>query len=288
MGQFLTPQEVADLLKIKKNTVYEMVKRGEIKGVKVGKQLRIDADVLQASLSPSGAEEDPVILCGQDMLLDTLCDCLGEAPYNIKAYRSKQGSYNGLFALYQRQVHMATAHLWDGQSDTYNLPYIHWMLPGTDADVYHLVRRQQGFYVPEGNPKGVTGWEDLKRKDLIFVNREPGCGVRVLVDEKLRKMGIDPKDVRGYTKEEGSHLTVACAVAEGEGDYGVGIEKIAAAMDNIDFIPLQTENYDLVIRREDRDKPFAKAAVEIIRSEAFREKVRHMGGYDVSLMGQEA
>ena len=47
MGQFLTPQEVADLLKIKKNTVYEMVKRGEIKGVKVGKQLRIDADVLQ-------------------------------------------------------------------------------------------------------------------------------------------------------------------------------------------------------------------------------------------------
>ena len=288
MGQLLTPRQVADILKVKKNTVYEMIKRGEIKGVKVGKQIRVDADALNAYLEPSGVQDDPVILCGQDMLLDTLCDCLGEEPYRIKAYRSKQGSYNGLFALYQRQVHMATAHLWDGLSDSYNLPYIRWMLPGTDADVYHLVRRKQGFYVPAGNPKGLSGWEDFRRKDLCFINREPGCGVRVLVDEKLRKMGIFPKDVRGYGREESSHLSVACAVSEGKGDYGVGIEKIAASMEDMDFIPLQTETYDLVIRREDADKPFARAAVAIIRSEAFKEKVRHMGGYDVSIMGQEA
>ena len=37
----LTPQEVADLLKIKKTTVYEMIKRGDIPATKLGKQLRI-------------------------------------------------------------------------------------------------------------------------------------------------------------------------------------------------------------------------------------------------------
>jgi excisionase family DNA binding protein len=38
----LTPLEVAEILKISKNTVYELVKRGELKGYKVGKKVRID------------------------------------------------------------------------------------------------------------------------------------------------------------------------------------------------------------------------------------------------------
>ena len=29
--KFLSPQDVADLLQIKKNTVYEMIKRGELR-----------------------------------------------------------------------------------------------------------------------------------------------------------------------------------------------------------------------------------------------------------------
>ena len=38
----LTALEVAELLKITKNTVYELVKRGELPAYKVGKKLRID------------------------------------------------------------------------------------------------------------------------------------------------------------------------------------------------------------------------------------------------------
>ncbi|OAA86908.1 Helix-turn-helix domain protein [Clostridium ljungdahlii] len=37
----LTPQEVADMLKIAKNTVYELIKRGELNGYKVGKKLEL-------------------------------------------------------------------------------------------------------------------------------------------------------------------------------------------------------------------------------------------------------
>ena len=48
MSQLLTPQEVADILKVKKNTVYEMIKRGDIHGFKIGKQLRIDAKEIEA------------------------------------------------------------------------------------------------------------------------------------------------------------------------------------------------------------------------------------------------
>ena len=38
----LNAMEVAELLNITKNTVYELVKRGEIPAYKVGKKLRID------------------------------------------------------------------------------------------------------------------------------------------------------------------------------------------------------------------------------------------------------
>ena len=40
----LTPLEVAEILKITKNTVYELVKRGEIPAYKVGRKLRIDKE----------------------------------------------------------------------------------------------------------------------------------------------------------------------------------------------------------------------------------------------------
>ena len=43
----LTPIEVAEILKITKNTVYELVKRGEIPAYKVGRKLRIDKEDVQ-------------------------------------------------------------------------------------------------------------------------------------------------------------------------------------------------------------------------------------------------
>ena len=38
----LTPQEVAEMLKISKSTVYELIKKNSINSYKVGKKLRID------------------------------------------------------------------------------------------------------------------------------------------------------------------------------------------------------------------------------------------------------
>ena len=46
--KLLTAKEAAEILKVKKNTVYDMIKRGDLKASKLGKQLRIrqeDLDV---------------------------------------------------------------------------------------------------------------------------------------------------------------------------------------------------------------------------------------------------
>ena len=325
--KLLTAKEAAEILKVRKNTVYDMIKRGDLKASKLGKQLRIRQGDLefyiqygsQAKVYQEGNSEqknniekveferntqnrteknvmanpgfgqagmcDQIIICGQDMVLDLLANrlnqCIGE-----NVFRSYKGSYNALYAMYQGEVNVATAHLWHGKTNSYNIPYISSMLPGTDLVVLHLLKRKQGFYVQKGNPKNIQSFEDLKRSDITIVNREPGSGVRVLIDEKLRQAGIPTQEVNGYQDIVSSHLEAAAAVNRGDADVAVGSEKHSLSVPGIDFLFIQEESYDMVIRKEDfLKKPYQKM-IEIIRSSEYQKEVAGLGGYNVENMGK--
>ncbi len=307
----LTPQEVADRLKIAKNTVYELIKRGELNAYRVGKKVRVDVKDVDEyknrtksmkSSSPLSIPQDATrlnrftgeelpghsnfVICGQDVLLDILSRYLQLHPKGIPALRSYVGSYNGLYALYQGNVQMATAHLWDGDTGQYNIPFVRRMLPGIPAVIIHLACRLQGFYVAKGNPKGIKGWEDLRRKDIAIINREKGSGTRVLLDEHLRKLGIPSKSIKGYERESTSHLAIASTVARGGADIGIGNEKSGLQVKGIDFIPLQTERYELVIKKEDLEKAPFQAILEILRSQELRMELEGIGGYDLEEIGR--
>jgi putative molybdopterin biosynthesis protein len=226
------------------------------------------------------------VICGQDILLDILSRYLQLHPNGVQALRSYVGSYNGLYELYQGNVQMTAAHLWDGDSGQYNIPYVRRMLPGIPALVVHLACRIQGFYVARGNPKNIKGWEDLKRKDITIINREKGSGTRVLLDEYLRKLGIASNSIKGYNRESTSHLAIASTVARGGADLGVGNEKSGLQVKGIEFIPLQTERYELVIKKEDIDKAPFQAVLEILRSPEFKMDLEGIGGYDLTEIGQ--
>ena len=59
------------------------------------------------------------------------------------------------------EVTLCTSHMWDGDSDTYNEPYVKRIVPGTACVIINLAYRIQGFYVKKGNPKKITKWEDI-------------------------------------------------------------------------------------------------------------------------------
>lgn len=309
----LTPEEVAGILKIAKNTVYELIKRGELPAYRVGRKIRIDLkdveaykrqgkryelpgeeDVSCRSLplqgKPSQAESlhqnGELVLCGQDVLLDILTRHLERHPRGARAFRHHVGSFAGLQALYQGKAQMAAIHLWDGDADKYNIPYVRHMLPGIPTLIVHLACRMQGFYVAGGNPKKIKAWRDLIRPGVRFINREKGCGTRVLLDEHLRLQEIDRRLISGYEIEEFSHLGVASAVARGEADVGLGSEKASMQARGIDFIPLQKERYELVIKKEDLDRPQFQAVVEILQSGGFVAELRGLGDYDLSETGR--
>ena len=58
----LTPQEVSELLKITKNTVYELIKRGELPSYKIGKKIRCPKPRNSCSNSPNRLLPDSKVL----------------------------------------------------------------------------------------------------------------------------------------------------------------------------------------------------------------------------------
>lgn len=294
--RYFTAQEVADLLKIKKNTVYEMIKKGTLHAVKLGKQFRVaEQDVrmilgeADQPVSPAAGQDTSgrFVVCGQDNLLDLLCDCANTAygePYFV---RSHMGSYNGLHAMYQGKADAATAHLWDLDTNTYNIPFMTKLLPGERICVYHLVERQVGIYVAAGNPKQITAIADFIRPDVCTISREKGSGIRVLTDSLFLQAGIAPRNIQGYMDVAGSHLAAAAAVAGGQADCAVGNQKAAMQTPSIDFIPLRREQYDIVFRCEDTKHPAVQIFLQTLRSDSFRCALEALGGYDTTDLGKQ-
>lgn len=221
------------------------------------------------------------IISGQDMILDILASHLDRPPYHIPSLRSYIGSYNGLVELYKGNVSVSSAHLWDSDSNSYNIPFLHSLLPGLNSVVVNLAYQMQGFYVAKGNPKNITTWQDLQRQGITMINRELGCGVRILIDESFKKHKIDKKAINGYFNIDYSHISVASAVARGDVDVAIGNEKTSHQVDKIDFVPIQKERLDLIIPRDNIYDPSIQATLAILNSSAFKTELSGIGGYDI-------
>ncbi len=218
-----------------------------------------------------------------DLTLDLIAQFLAERSAGRLA-SANVGSLGGLVALRRGECHLAGAHLLDPETGLYNQSYVRRYLPDTDVILITLVGREQGWVVPRGNPKGIQGWEAAVRPDVQLVNRQRGAGTRVLLDYELSKLGVQPEQVRGYKREEYTHLAVAAAVASGAADFGLGIQAAARAL-RLDFVPLAHEQYDLVMTRQTYEGERLRPLLDLLHDDAFKTAVAAMPGYDVSVMG---
>ena len=194
---------------------------------------------------------------------------------------ARVGSLRGLELLERGWAQLAGCHLLH-PSGQYNLPFMGPRLRAQATAVVSLAWRTQGLMVAPGNPLGIASLSDLRRPEVRLVNRNPGSGTRLLLDQELARLGINPREVQGYDHEVGSHLEVALAVRRGEADVGLGIQAVAELV-GLEFIPLRSERYDLVFGQvSDR---FREALIETMRSERFRSRAA-LGGYDLDACGQ--
>jgi len=235
--------------------------------------------------SRRGIERTLVVVGSHDMTLDLIANLLKKCDPQINLASSNVGSLGGLLALRKSTAHLAGSHLLDTETGEYNISYINRYLSGVEIYLINLVHREQGLIVAPGNPKCINGLEDLIRDGLSFVNRQAGSGTRILLDWRLGQLGIDPAKIKGYEREEYTHMAVAVDVLSGTADVGMGIHAAAQAL-ALDFIPVTTERYDLVIPAEHYDNPLVQELLEVIASQEFKEQVMALGGYDVRDTGR--
>ncbi len=228
-----------------------------------------------------------VVVGSHDNTLDVLADQLKARDSSLTLSSSHVGSMGGLMALKKGVCHLAGSHLLDTEDGSYNISYIKRYIPKVNVKLVNLVIRDQGLIVQPGNPKGIKGIEDIGRDDIAFMNRQSGSGTRILLDYKLKKLGIDPSTIKGYEDEEFTHMSVAVAVLSGTVDVGLGIYAAAKAL-NLDFIPVVTEQYDLVIPEIHFESENIQILLEIINTEDFKRRVEALGGYSTEKTGEVA
>jgi putative molybdopterin biosynthesis protein len=246
----------------------------------------MDGDLVHAELlKPKSSIVNTIVIVGShDNTLDVLADELRSGDRSLTLSSSHVGSMGGLMAVKRGVCHLAGAHLLDIETGEYNQSYIERYLPKTKVRRVNLVMRDQGLIIAKGNPKKISGIEDLQRKDVVFVNRQGGSGTRILLDYRLREIGLSPEDINGYASEEFTHMNVAVAVLSGTADAGLGIFAAAKALD-LDFIPVVTEQYDLIIPEEHFDSPNIQHLLQTITTDAFKKRVEALGGYSTAKTG---
>jgi putative molybdopterin biosynthesis protein len=225
-----------------------------------------------------------VIVGSHDNTLDVLADQIKVKHSYLTLSSSHVGSMGGMMALKRGVCHLAGSHLLDTENGSYNISYIKKLLPEQDVTLVRLVERDQGLMIQRGNPKNIKDIADLAREDIRFMNRQGGSGTRILLDFKLRELNMDPTGIDGYQLEEFTHMAVAVAVLSGTVDAGLGIYAAAKAL-NLDFIPVVTEQYDLIISNEYVNTPNIQILLETINSQQFKKRVNALGGYSTQQTG---
>lgn len=248
-------------------------------GIEAGSEIEVKLlrpmDELQNSL---------VVIGSHDPLLDELANFLHTDNSALYMSSSHVGSMGGIMAVKRGEAHAAGCHLLDECDGSYNSSYIKKYFPDGGVRLVECVGRTQGIMVTAGNPLNIREFADLFRGGISYVNRQKGSGTRVLFDYLCRENGLDGKSVYGYEREELTHTAVAAQIAAGSADAGLGIYS-AAQMYGLDFIPVCTEQYDLLIPDHAWDTPAVRELLRILQSEKFKARLTKMGGYTIDKPG---
>jgi len=223
---------------------------------------------------------DLMIIGSNCVGIDIILSLMRSRDIGFKAKVISTGSSGGLVAIRRGEADIAGTHLLDEETGIYNISFLDKFEIADKAILVRGYNREQGFLVAKGNPKKIHAIEDLSRRDVNIINRNPGSGTRILLDMKLavfataKNTTLDAltRTIRGYKAEAKSHSAVAVSVLQGKADTGLAIRAVAESY-GLDFIPVAKENYDFLIQRQRYEKASVQAFLETLRSQAFKEEL---------------
>jgi len=237
--------------------------------------------MVQELILPSDRGRPVVVFSGShDLAVELLTQLIST---HLDVLTLTVGSLDGLMTLRQNLCSITGAHLLDPGGE-YNLPFIRHIFPDRVMQVVTLVHREQGLMTASGNPKAIRSLADLAREDVTFVNRNPGSGTRLWLDQQLNAMDIPNTRIHGYESAFSTHTACASLVRAGKADVALGL-RAAAHQFGLEFIPLFHERYDLIFTQQQGKS--LHPLLDMIQTSDFRHSVDALTGYDTTHTGEQ-
>ena len=174
-------------------------------------------------------------------------------------------------------VHAAGVHQPGGEREADETVEI----PG-GAEVVGFAAWREGLVVRPGTR--VRGLEDVARQRLRLVNREAGAQARTLLDRECARLRLTPAELPGYDSQAAGHLQVAAAIAGRLADAGVSSEPAALAY-GLDFLPLASEQFDLVLPAKHAASREVQGLLKVLTSPWLLAQLASLPGYDPASCG---
>jgi putative molybdopterin biosynthesis protein len=293
--ELMNTREVARYLGINDKKVYFLAKAGKIPCTRVTGKWTFPKKLIDRWIEESASglverkakteERDFLLAAGSDdPSLGILHDLYEAQTQTASFFMTTIGSSAGLAAIRSGVADFATAHLLEpARTGADNLAPQE-LLP-SDTVVVELFYRELGMLVAAGNPKSIKSLRDLTRPKLRIINRQPGSGTRIYLDQELSRFRLNSKKISGYDSIVSTHLEVGLRVLGGAADVGLATLTTAQLL-GLDFIPFIRERFDLLVPKDRFFTRGIQALLGIVGSREFRERVDSLGGYDVTESGR--
>lgn len=296
--EMMNTKETAQYLGIHEKQVYALIKARRIPSTRVtGKwifpkklidewiELHVQKGIGEVRQKGKRIEGALLAAGSNDPILDMLQTYSKKVHPDFHIFSANTGSTEGLKTLDRGYTDIAWSHLFDPNTNDYNIPFLTSYLSNIKPVVVNLFRREVGFIVAPENPLCIRGFEDLAHKEVNFINRQSGSGTRVLLDHHLQKAGIPASKIKGYDKEVFTHFEVGLSVLSKEADAGIATSAIAKIL-GLSFIPITKESFDMIMDQATFFKKGIQAFIKILDGEDFQKRVTGLGSYDFSESGK--
>jgi putative molybdopterin biosynthesis protein len=295
--ELLTTKDLAEYLRVNENQIYRLIKEKKLPATRITGKWLFPKDLIDEWISANARKslesENTQASLGSQIVIagsnDLALEMLTKKAYirypGFTVSLSSVGSLAGLVALRNGTCHIAASHLLDTETGEYNSPYIKKHFPDLKVTVLNLAHREQGLVLKRGNPLGIRSLKDLSAKRAAFINRQEGSGTRVLLEYRLKDLGIDPLEIAGYSRTAYTHMDVALEVFKGSADAGIAIRAVAKIL-GLDFVPLATERFDLIIPTEFYSAKAIRTFCEVLSSDELKSGITRMGGYETHETGK--
>jgi putative molybdopterin biosynthesis protein len=295
MPELMNTREVARYLGVNEKKVYFLAKSGKIPCTRVTGKWTFPKKLIDQWIEESAsglvarkasAEERGFLLAAgsDDPSLGILHDLYEAQTQPASFFMTTVGSTGGLAAIRSGVADFATAHLLEPARTGADELAADKVL-SSDTVVIELFYRELGLLVAAGNPRGIKSLRDLTRSNLRIINRQPGSGTRIYLDQELSRARLNVKKISGYDTVVSTHLEVGLGVLRGSADVGLATRTTAQLL-GLEFIPLTRERFDMWVRTDRFFTRGIQVLLGIVGSREFRARIDTLGGYDVTESGR--